>query len=77
MKKLTITSIKGKGRTKKGDLKPIDITIRPVEVHLTVTRQSGDVETYFLGQVPNLMAAIEWRRKLTAVKPPKRFLRVA
>lgn len=63
-----------KGRTKRV-LKIIDPTLRPILVHLVVTRQSGDTETTLLGKVPNLMTAIEWRRKIVAVPVPKRFMR--
>lgn len=46
-----------------------------VQLHLLVTRSSGDTERYKLGELPNMMAAIEYKRKLIAVKVPKRWLR--
>lgn len=50
---------------------------RPVQLHVVVTRKSGDTETYKLGEVPDMMAAIEYKRKLIAVKAPKRRRKVA
>lgn len=42
-----------------------------VSIHLTITRKSGDVEKYLLGKVPDLRYAIDFRRKVAAVKIPK------
>lgn len=45
---------------------------KPVELHLVVTRASGDTERYKLGEVPTLHHAIAYRRKLSKVTLPKK-----
>jgi len=62
----------GKGvRTRK------DSTPTPVTLHLIVTRASGDREQYLLGEVPNLLMAIECRRRLARVPIPKKLVKVS
>lgn len=46
---------------------------RPVELHLVVTRSSGDTECYKLGEVPDLRYVIQYRRKVSAVKMPTKL----
>ena len=46
---------------------------RPVELHLVVTRANGDTERYKLGEVKDLRYAIEYRKRLSAVKLPRRL----
>lgn len=59
----------GKGLTSTPPAAPT----RPVELHLVVTRASGDRETYKLGEVPDLRYAIAYRRRLHRITMPKRI----
>lgn len=45
----------------------------PVKLHLLITRSTGDVERYQLGEVPDLRYAIDYRLKLAKVRVPKRL----
>jgi hypothetical protein len=45
---------------------------RPVELHLVVTRASGDTERFKLGEVPNMLFASAYRKKLTRVTLPRK-----
>ena len=45
---------------------------QPVQLHLVVTRQTGDTERYKLGEAPDLIYAAAYRRRLAKVKCPKR-----
>lgn len=51
------------------------VSAQPLELHLVVTRASGDTERYKLGTAPHMVAAMEYRRRLTAVKLPKLWMR--
>ena len=44
-----------------------------VQIHLVVTRQSGDTERYLMAEVRNMLYAIEYRRKLARVSIPQRL----
>lgn len=45
---------------------------RPVELHLVVTRASGDTERFKLGEVRDMRYAAAYRRKVERVAMPKK-----
>lgn len=63
---------KNKAREQKGvgnTLKSAQIP--SVQLHLHVTRSTGDVERYKLGEVPDLRYAVVYRRRVARVPMPK------
>lgn len=45
-----------------------------VQIHLLITRQSGDTERYLLAEVQSMLFAIEYRRRLARVPVPKQLV---
>ena len=64
-KKNSIRETHGVGKAIKGS------PIPPVQLHLLVTRGTGDVERYKLGEVPDLRYAALYRKKVMKVPMPK------
>lgn len=70
--KSQIRSKKGVGKAQKREGLTLSNPSTPVKLYLLITRASGDVERHPLGEVQNLLAAYDYKRKVQKVALPKR-----